>query len=311
LATDDLKQLADTPFGVQRRNNLRGMAFSVASGFVLVSSFGMARHVSAGLHPFEVTFLRSFFGLIFLAPWLFRFGLKSFRTARLSIHIIRSVFHVGASLTFFFALTIAPFAELTALYFISPVFVTIMAVIFFREIVGIRRWAAVLTGFLGMLIILRPGLTVLEFGSILAVISAVFGAGSAVITKELSRTESVVTITSYSMTFMSLLLLIPAAFVWEWPSLSILPWLIMIGVTGGLANYFFTSSLKAVEISVITPFSFLQLIWAAFMGFFFFGEVPEIFVWIGGLLIFAATTFLAIREHAVSKATSKFKPIEF
>ena len=176
---------------------------------------------------------------------------------------------------------------------------------------GIRRWAAVLTGFLGMLIILRPGLAVLEFGSILAVISAVFGAGSAVITKELSRTESVVTITSYSMTFMSLLLLIPAAFVWEWPSLSILPWLIMIGVTGGLANYFFTSSLKAVEISVITPFSFLQLIWAAFMGFFFFGEVPEIFVWIGGLLIFAATTFLAIREHAVSKATSKFKPIEF
>jgi drug/metabolite transporter (DMT)-like permease len=119
---------------VQRRNNLRGMAFSVASGLVLVGSFGMARHVSEELHPFEVTFLRSFFGLIFLAPWLFRFGLKSFRTARLSIHIIRSVFHVGASLTFFFALTIAPFAELTALYFISPVFVTIMAVIFFVKL---------------------------------------------------------------------------------------------------------------------------------------------------------------------------------
>ena len=84
--------------------------------------------------------------------------------------------------------------------------------------------------------------------------------------------------------------------------MSVLPWLIMIGVSGGLANYFFTSSLKAAEISVITPLSFLQLIWAAFMGFFFFGEVPEIFVWIGGLMIFVATTFLAIREHAVSKA---------
>jgi len=286
------------------------MAFSVASGLVLVGSFGMARHVSEELHPFEVTFLRSFFGLIFLAPWLFRFGLKSYRTTRLRVHMVRSMFHVCASLAFFFALTIAPFAELTALYFISPVFVTIMAVVFFREIVGLRRWAAVLIGFAGMLIILRPGLAVLEFGSILAVTSAVLGAGSSVITKELSRTESVVTITAYSMTFMSLFLLIPAVFVWEWPSLTVLPWLIMIGVSGGLANFLFTSSLKAAEISVITPLSFLQLIWAATMGFFFFGEVPEIFVWIGGLMIFAATTFLAIREHAVAKVASKLEPAQ-
>ena len=281
------------------------MAFSVASGFVLVSSFGMARHVSAEMHPFEVVFFRSFFGLIFLAPWLFRFGLKSFRTTRLPMHMARSVFHVGASLTFFFALTIAPFAELTALYFISPVFVTIMAIVFFREIVGLRRWAAVLTGFAGMLIILRPGLEVLEFGSLLVVVSAVFGAGSTIITKGLARTEPVVTITAYSMTFMSVFLLIPAAFVWEWPDLAILPWLFVIGISGGLANYLFASSLKAAEISVITPLSFLQLIWAALMGFFFFGEVPEIFVWIGGLMIFSSTAFLAIREHAVSKAASK------
>lgn len=226
------------------------------------------------------------------------------------MHLARSVFHVGASLTFFFALTIAPFAELTALYFISPVFVTIMAIVFFREIVGLRRWAAVITGFAGMLIILRPGLEVLEFGSLLAVVSAVFGAGSTVITKGLTRTEPVVTITAYSMTFMSIFLLIPAAFVWEWPSLTVLPWLFVIGISGGLANYLFASSLKAAEISVITPLSFLQLIWAALMGFFFFGEVPEIFVWIGGLMIFTATAFLAIREHAVSKAAAKTESLQ-
>ncbi len=300
----------NSPPGTRRSDNLRGMAFAVASGFVLMGSFGMARHASLELHAFEVAFFRSFFGLLFLMPWYLRAGVNPFRTRRLSMHVIRSVFHVGASLSFFFALTIAPFAELTALYFVSPVFVTVMAVVFLREVVGLQRWTAVLIGFAGMLVILRPGIEVLELGSSLAVVSAMFGACSVVLTKGLARTESVLTISAYTMILMTLFQLIPAAFVWKWPSLEILPWLIVIGAAGGLGSYLFASAIKAAEISVITPLSFLQLVWAAAIGFLFFDEVPEKFVWIGGFMIFAATTYIAIRERAVAKAELQAGPVQ-
>ncbi len=275
-----------------------------------MGSFGMARHVSGELHAFEVAFFRTFFGLLFLVPWFLRSGINPFKTARLGMHVSRSVFHSGASLSFFFALTIAPFAEITALYFISPVFVTVMAVMFLREVVGLHRWAAVLMGFAGMLVIMRPGIEALELGSSLAVVSAMFGSCSVVLTKGLARTESVMTISAYTMTLMTLILFVPAAFVWQWPSLANLPWLIVIGACGGLGNYLFASSIKAAEISVITPLSFLQLVWAAAIGFLFFGEVPEIYIWFGGTMIFAATSYIAIREHAVAKSTRHAGPVQ-
>lgn len=288
--------------GDRRRSNLRGMLLSVASGFVLMASFGLVRHATAELHAFEVTFFRTFFGLLFLTPWLLRSGLKIYRTAHFGLHFFRNFLHAATSLVFVLALTMSPFAELTALYFVSPVFVTIMAIIFLREVVGFHRWTAVMMGFTGMLVILRPGIEVLELGSLLAVASALTGAGSVVVTKVLTRTESVATMTAYAMTLMSLLLIIPAAFVWQWPSLATLPWLIAIGFGGVLSNYLFASSIEAAEISVITPLSFLQLLWAAAIGFLFFDEIPEIFVWIGGSMIFSATTYIAVRERVAAKA---------
>jgi drug/metabolite transporter (DMT)-like permease len=281
------------------------MALAVASGFVLMASFGVVRHVTSELHAFEVAFFRSFFGLLFLLPWFLSSGAIAFKTSRLGMHVARSVFHAGASLSFIFALTIAPFAELTALYFVAPVFVTVMAVVFLRETVGLQRWTAVLMGFAGMLVILRPGIEALELGSLLAIVSAMFGACSVILTKGLARTERVITISAYTMILMSLFTLIPAAFVWQWPNLEVLPWLLVIGVGGGLGYYLFASAIKAAEISVLTPLSFLQLIWAAAIGFLFFGEVPEIFVWIGGLMIFAATSYIAIRESAVARSTAR------
>ena len=303
LATSATEDSENTPSGRRRKDNLRGMMFSVVSGFVLMGSFGLARHATVELHAFEVAFFRTFFGLLFLAPWFLRTGLTIFKTAHFGKHVARGAFHATASLSFFFALTIAPFAELTALYFVSPVFVTIIAVVYFRELVGLHRWTAVLMGFAGMLVILRPGIEVLELGSMLAVVSAMFGAGSIIFTKVLTRTDSVATISAYAMTLMSVFLFVPAAFVWQMPSLEVLPWLLVIGIGGGLSNYLFASSIKFAEISVIMPLSFLQLIWAAAIGFLFFDEVPEFFVWIGGFMIFAATTYIAVREHAVAKST--------
>ena len=302
LATSTTEDSEKSLSGRRRKDNLRGMLFSIASGFVLMGSFGLARHATTELHAFEVAFFRTFFGLLFLAPWFLKSGAVIFRTENIGMHVVRSVLHAGASLTFFFALTVAPLAEITALYFVSPVFVTIIAVVYFREVVGLQRWTAVLMGFAGMLLILRPGIEVLELGSMLAVVSAIFGAGSTIFTKVLTRTDSVATISAYAMTLMSLILFVPAAFVWQMPSLQVFPWLLVVGIGGGLSNYLFASSIKYAELSVITPLSFLQLIWAAAIGFLFFGEVPEIFVWIGGFLIVTATTYIAIREHAVANS---------
>ncbi len=273
-------------------------------------SFGMVRHITSELHAFEAAFFRSFFGLLFMLPWFLRSGAIAFKTSRFGMHVARSVFHAGASLCFIFALTIAPFAELTALYFVAPVFVTVMAVVFLRETVGLQRWTAVTMGFAGMLVILRPGIEDLELGSLLAIVSAMCGASSVILTKGLARTEAVVTISAYTMVLMSLFTMIPAAFVWQWPSLEILPWLVVIGAGGGLAYFLFASAIKTAEISVLAPITFLQLIWAAAIGFLFFDEVPEIFVWIGGFMIFAATSYIAICERVAARSAERAEAAE-
>ena len=286
---------------------LRGILLMVAStvGFSLMHT--IVRHLSDHLHPLEIAFFRNAFGLITFAPWLIRYGLAPFRTKRFPLHLVRSVLNCVAMFAFFTGLALTPIAEVTALGFTAPIFAAVLGVVFLGERFKARRWCAIALGFLGTLIILRPGFQATDPGALLVLFSAVLWAATMIVIKILGRTESSITITGYMNILLTLLSVGPAIYVWQTPAPEDWIWLLLLGLLGTLAQIALAQSLKEAESSLVMPFDFLKLIWAASLGYLLFAEVPDLFVWIGGGVIFASSTYLAYRE---GRAAARGSPDE-
>ncbi len=280
----------------------RGILLMLLSTLGFSVMHALIRHVSADLHPIQVVFFRNFLGLVVFLPWFLRFGLAPLRTRQLKLHALRAGLNVGAMYAFFTALTLAPLARVTALGFTAPIFATLLGVAVLGEVFRLRRGSAIVCGFLGALVILRPGFQTLDTGSLLTLLSALLWGATLIVIKVLGRSESSITITSYMNILLTLLSFIPALLVWRTPLGAQWAWLLAIGVLGTLAQVAVAQSLKEAEIGVVMPFDFFKLIWASMLGAVFFAELPGVFVWIGGAMIFAASTYIAIRESRLARA---------
>ena len=278
--------------------NLKGMAYALLSGMTFAAMSGMVRHVSAELHPFEIAFFRFFFGVFVLVPVLMRTGLAPMRTKRLGMHSFRVALGAVATLAMFYALSVTPLAQVAALSFTMPIFATVLAIFFLHEMVGIRRWTAIFFGFVGTYIILRPSAGTIELGAVLVLGASVLYGISVVVIKSLTRTDSPLTLTAFQICMMSPLLLIPALFVWQWPTWPQLAWLAAIGVVAAFSVMTFAMAMKEADTAAVMSLNFLQLLWAALIGFAFFAEIPDLYTWIGGAMIVASTTYIAYRERA-------------
>jgi drug/metabolite transporter (DMT)-like permease len=261
----------------------------------------LIRMISRDLHAFEIALFRNLFGLVVLAPWILRYGWAPLRTRRFPLHGLRAVLNVAAMFAFYTALGLAPIAQVTALAFSAPIFATLLAMLVLRETVRLRRWTAIAVGFLGALIILRPGVAEVDLGSLLVMASALLWGAALVVITVLARSESSMTITCYMNLLLTLLSLPAALYVWRTPDAELLGWLLAIGVFGTLGQLALAQSLKEAETGIVMPFDFLKLVWTAALGFLLFSEVPGPFVWLGGLLIFTATCYLAIRERQLAR----------
>ncbi len=284
--------------------NLRGMIVVFVATFGFASAHGMVRQVSSDLHAFEIVFFRNLLGSLVLLPWFIRGGLTPLRTRRLWLHVLRVGISIVLVFAFYMALVLAPLAQVTALSFLGPIIGAFLATLFLGEVVRIRRWTAILFGFVGTFIVLRPGVGTIEFGAVLALASAIGWGFSMTIVKFLSRTESSVTIMSYNVLLMTPLSLLAALFVWQWPTWTHLMWLGAIGLITTAAGLAFTQAIKESEINVVMPLDFFRLIWIAAIGFVVYGEVPTIFTWIGGTMIFASATYIAYRESVLARTAS-------
>ncbi len=280
--------------------NVRGIFFMLASTILFATSHGIIRHVSVDIHPFEIAFFRNMFGFLLLAPLILRSHGGLLQTRRLPLHLLRALLNAAAMLLFFMALATAPLAEVTALGFAAPVFATILAIPMLGEKVGIRRWLAILAGFVGAMIILRPGVQAISGGAMAAFASAGIWAIVLILIKRLGRTESALTISAYMVTLVMPLSLIPALFVWTWPSLSDIPWLIAIGVLGTIGQTLVAQALKWGDAQVVMPMEFIRLIWIAMIGYVVFAEVPTVFTWIGSTIVVASASYIAYRESRKS-----------
>ena len=206
---------------------------------------------------------------------------------------------MAAMLMFFTALSISPIAKVTALGFTAPIFMAILAVIVLGERFRIYRWSAIFLGFVGMLIILRPGLVVIDTGALLVIGSAVLWAVAMLIIKIQSRTESSLTIVAYMGIFLGVFSIAPALWVWQPFELQTLGLMVLIGLFGSIAQMAISESLKETDPTALMPFDFLKLIWTAMIGAWFFAEIPDMFTWIGATVIFSSGLFIAFRERSV------------
>lgn len=275
------------------------MAIAAASFSIMHAGI---RHVAGDMHPFEIAFFRVFFGFVVLAPVFMRQGWAPLRTTKIKLFGARGVLNAIAMLMFFYGLVITPLATVAALGFTAPLFATVLAMLFLGEVVRLRRWTAIAIGFLGALVILRPGIIEIGLGPLLIVASAVVWSVALMIIKMLTRTESSVTITAYASIFLAPVSLVAAWPFWTWPNAEQLIWLAAIGGIGTIAQTAMNQSFKLADASAVLPVDFTKLLWASAIGFAVFDEVPDVWTWTGGAMIFASATYIGIRESRLKKA---------
>ncbi|MCH1413162.1 MAG: DMT family transporter [Rhodobacteraceae bacterium] len=276
---------------------MRGIVLMCLSTVAFSIMHGLVRFVSEVLPPFQIAFFRNIFGLAFLLPLLMRSRFAILRTKQIGLHALRGVINMAAMLMFFTALAISPIAKVTALGFTAPIFMAILAVLVLGERFRIYRWSAIFLGFLGMLIILRPGLVAIDTGALLVTGSAALWAVAMIIIKIQSRTESSLTIVAYMGIFLGVFSIAPAIWVWQPFGLKTLGLMVLIGLFGSIAQMAISESLKETDPTAIMPFDFLKLIWTAMIGVWFFAEIPDIYTWVGATVIFSSGLFIALRER--------------
>ena len=269
---------------------------------ILFSTMGVFIKLSSSqLHPLEVVFFRNFLALFFLTPWIFHQRATVFKSNRKKLYTLRAVFNVVGMAAGFTALTLIPLAEATALSFTAPLFATLGAVLILGEIVRQRRIIAIFFGFVGMLIILRPGIEAVSPGALLAIANAITIAITVLIVKKLTTTEKPITIVAYMALLQTPMALIPALFYWEWPSLITWTWLFCLAGAGTIGHLMYTKAIQLAEVSQLQPIDFVRLPIIALFGYIVFAEQPSIWVWIGGAVIFLSTAYVTHREATINK----------
>ncbi|MCR4376742.1 MAG: DMT family transporter [Rhodospirillales bacterium] len=281
-----------------------GALWMLGAACLLASLSLMVRHIASDLHPFEIAFFRNFGQFAFMIPWAVLAGIKGVRTRRVWAHVRRSSFGICAMLTWFWVVTQMPIAEATAISFSAPLFTTAGAALFLRERVGPRRWLATVFGFLGVLMVIRPGLHEVELPALIALSSAVFIAGSMLSNKSLARTESPNAMVLWMGVFMSLFSLPPALAFWSWPTGWTWAWLVALGLVATFAHLAINRAFASSDASFIAPFGFAQIPFVAMMGYGVFGESPDGWTIAGSAVIMASGVYIAHREARVSRAVA-------
>ncbi|WP_232315207.1 DMT family transporter [Oceanibaculum pacificum] len=280
---------------------MRGALMMLVATAAFACMHASIRAASTGLHPFEIAFFRNFFALFFLLPVLMRTGFGVLRTQRLGLYVLRGTLNTAAMLAFFFALSITPLVQVTALSFTAPLFATLGAALILGEMVRGRRWAAILIGFAGTLVILRPGLVALDTGSMLVIGSSAMWALAILCIKKLSATETSVAITVYMALVMAPLTGLAALPFWQWPSGEQYLMLGFIALLGTIAQTCMNQALHEADASAVLPFDFAKLIWTSILGYVLFFEIPDLWTYVGGAMIFGAATYIGIRESRLKR----------
>ena len=271
---------------------------SVFFGTVMLSFLKIAQE---DVNVYVAGFFRFFLGLVIILPYIIKNKDAVLKTTHLKQHFLRAILGLPAMLLYFSALVLLPIEKLTAISFVVPLIVTILAVFFLGEKIYIYRTLALILGFGGMLVIIRPGFVDISIGVYMVLFSALLWSINIIITKKISKDDSAITILAYQSIFMSLLSFFIVLFFWEMPSLKTLIYLILAAMCGTVLHLTLNHAFKLVDVSMTQPYSFLNLVFASIIGYFVFDEIPDLYTWIGALIIFTGVLIISYREMKLDK----------
>ncbi|MGR3662830.1 MAG: DMT family transporter [Paracoccaceae bacterium] len=278
-----------------------GVLWMLLTGLLFVAVTAIVKHVGSALPPAEAVFIRYVLGLVFLIPMLGPIRRAKLNREAVLFFSLRGLFHTLAVILWFYAMAIIPLAEVTAMGYMTPIYITLGAAVFLGEKLAFRRLLAVLAAVVGALIILRPGFREMSSGHFAMLIASILFGGSYLVTKRMADRFSAAVVVGMLSITLSIGLAPFAAAVWITPTLDQIGWMFLVACFATAGHFTMTLAFAAAPVTVTQPVTFLQLVWAVTLGAVMFGEPVDGWVVLGGVVIFTAVTFIAWREAVLKR----------
>jgi drug/metabolite transporter (DMT)-like permease len=281
--------------------NVQGALWLVSGGFIFTSTSAMIRLLSQQIDSVQTAFFRAVISVILLLPLIASGRVKPWLSKRLKGHFWRTLMGTTSMVLGFYAVSLLPLADATAIAFSQPMFSVVVAALIAGEKVRWRRWSATVIGFAGVLVMVRPGEGSLQLGALVALANAATVAVSILLVKRLSDSETPLMILTQFAIFSTLFLALPAIWVWRWPDLW--GWVLAVGIalSATVGQYFWVQAFKAGEMSAVAPFEYMRLPFAVFMGWLIWGEMPVVWTYVGAAIVIASALYIAHREAQLAR----------
>jgi len=273
---------------------------------VLVSLSGMAvagRELSSELNAFQISFTRSLICLMALIIILCFIGFNKVTTTKPKLHLLRNTIHFGGQTGWFYGVAFLPLADVFAIEFTAPIWTALLAVIFLKEPLTSYRTLSIFLGFAGIMIILRPGINIIQPAALIVLFATFCFASTYVFTRHMSITESPLTIIFYMNLIQLPIGLLTSLHDWNYPSMQSWPWVLLLGLTGLGSHFCFAHAFRHADAIVVTPLDFFRLPLIALIGWTFYNESWDLLIFLGGTIIFSGNLLNLWTEHRVAKVS--------
>ena len=277
-------------------NNVKAILLTLSGSFFAVLMEALIRSAQYDSNVYTIGFLRFFFGLLIIFPYIIKNNFTTYKTKNLKFYFIRGFLNLPMMILGFGALIYVPFEQFKAMNFLSPIIVVLLSFIIFREKILMFRIIALIIGFVGMLIIIRPGYVDLNIGTIMILTSLIFWSFIIILSKFVSKDDSPITMVTYQYTLMTIFALPLAIYFWEMPSIMSFVYVFIGAISGTVLHLSLALSYKYADLSVTQPIWFSGLIFGSAFGYFMFQELPDFWTWIGGIVVFSSVLLITYKE---------------
>ena len=287
---------------------MKAIILNLSAWALLPFMDAIAKYLSAELSFFQITWARYFFTVVWTLPLMYFFFRETLTFSKnLKLQIIRGLTLFFANICFFYSISIISMAKALTLAFVAPLITTALSPFFLKEKVGLRRWIAIIFGFIGVLIVFRPGTSLFSYYSLLPLLGAIALSFAVIIMKKLLSYDSPTTCSFYLHLFVALIYSPLLFFDWQHPSLNLWIMLIGMGFCGGIAQILLTNAYRLSSVNLLQPFDYTAIIWAITFGLIFFNDYPDRYVIIGSIVIVISTYYIIYRETKLGKKINTLK----
>ena len=283
----------------------KGIVLMLAAMAVVPVMDGVAKHLSASFPVLQVVWARYFFHLLILFPVvLWRHGAGALLLRRPWLQLIRGGFLLGSTILFFAAIAVMPIADALALVFVAPLVVTALSPVVLGERVGVRRWSAVSVGFIGVLVIVRPGLSVFHPGMLLALGAGTIYAFYSLATRRLSGSAPPLVTLAYTALLGAVVMSAAVPAVWITPAATDFAWMALMGALAAGGHFLIIKSFEHAEASLLAPLGYSEIVMATVVGYLAFGDFPDFWTWVGVVIVIASGVYVSLRERKAGVAAA-------